>query len=125
LTIEALRDKTQYSSQSPFKNQQQISRIQGFLLVASPEKITRKGSIQIREESEYTKRGVGNLATIFFASAFVGSIFSGYFQAALYPSMDGTGGLAGWRWLFISVSDLTHLILEFGYALPDLPSILG
>jgi ACS family pantothenate transporter-like MFS transporter len=49
----------------------------------------------------YTKRELGKRASIFFASAFVGSMFSGYLQAALYKGMNGTAGLAGWRWLFI------------------------
>lgn len=58
-------------------------------------------------------------ACIFFASAFIGSMFSGYLvrstnhipksfflltllqQAALYTGMDGVGGLSGWRWLFV------------------------
>ncbi|KAF4624226.1 hypothetical protein G7Y89_g13950 [Cudoniella acicularis] len=48
----------------------------------------------------YTKRELAKRASIFFASAFVGSMFSGYLQAALYTGMDGTGY----------------------YALPDLPS---
>lgn len=72
--------------------------------------------------SELAKR-----ACIFFASAFIGSMFSGYLvrcqriwpchsplprldltlrlvtfqQAALYTGMNGVGGLSGWRWLFI------------------------
>jgi ACS family pantothenate transporter-like MFS transporter len=49
----------------------------------------------------YTKRELAKRASIFFASAFVGSMFSGYLQAALYKGMNGTAGLAGWRWLFI------------------------
>lgn len=28
-------------------------------------------------------------------------MFSGYLQAAIYSGMNGTAGLAGWRWLFI------------------------
>jgi hypothetical protein len=39
-------------------------------------------------------------ACIFFASAFVGSMFSGDLQAAVYEGLDGHG-LRGWRWLFI------------------------
>jgi hypothetical protein len=37
---------------------------------------------------------VGKLATISFVLAFVGSVYSGYLQAALYPGMDGTSKLA-------------------------------
>lgn len=86
-----------------------------------------------------TKRELGKRASIFFASAFVGSMFSGYLQASLYTRMNGTAGLAGWRWLFIFDGVITfpmalwgkyeHQIKEFHadlseayYSLPDLPS---
>ncbi|KUI61167.1 Pantothenate transporter liz1 [Cytospora mali] len=62
-------------------------------------------------------------ACIFFASAFVGSMFSGYLQAALYTGMDGVGGLSGWRWLFVFDGVITLPMALWGYyALPDLPS---
>jgi hypothetical protein len=28
-------------------------------------------------------------------------MFSGYLQAGAYKGLNGVGGLAGWRWLFI------------------------
>jgi ACS family pantothenate transporter-like MFS transporter len=31
----------------------------------------------------------------------LGSMFSGYLQAAAYRNLDGVYGRAGWRWLFI------------------------
>lgn len=31
----------------------------------------------------------------------LGSMFSGYLQAAIYRNLDGVAGRAGWRWLFI------------------------
>lgn len=50
-------------------------------------------------------------------------MFSGYLQAALYTGMDGAGGLAGWRWLFIFDGVITFPMALWGfYALPDLPS---
>ncbi|TAQ89282.1 hypothetical protein B7494_g2423 [Chlorociboria aeruginascens] len=76
----------------------------------------------------YTKRELAKRASIFFASAFIGSMFSGYLQAALYTGMNGTGGLAGWRWLFIFDGVITFPMALWGrfaqayYALPDLPS---
>ncbi|KAJ9130770.1 putative Pantothenate transporter [Pleurostoma richardsiae] len=71
----------------------------------------------------YTKRELAKRACIFFGSAFVGSMFSGYLQAALYSGMDGVHGLAGWRWLFIFDGVITLPMALWGYyALPDLPS---
>ncbi|KAH8690694.1 putative pantothenate transporter [Talaromyces proteolyticus] len=71
----------------------------------------------------YTKRELGKRACIFFGSAFVGSMFSGYLQAALYKGMNGVGGLSGWRWLFIFDGIITFPMAIWGYfALPDLPS---
>ncbi|KAH8670149.1 putative pantothenate transporter [Tricladium varicosporioides] len=71
----------------------------------------------------YTKRELAKRASIFFASAFVGSMFSGYLQAALYTGMNGAGGLAGWRWLFIFDGVITFpMALWAYYSLPDLPS---
>jgi MFS family permease len=62
----------------------------------------------------YTKCEPGKRASIFFASAFVGSMFSGYLQAALYTGMDGRGGLAGWRWLFIFDGVITFPMAMLG-----------
>ncbi|KAL5000857.1 major facilitator superfamily domain-containing protein [Aspergillus recurvatus] len=71
----------------------------------------------------YTKRELAKRACIFFGSAFVGSMFSGYLQAALYTGMNGVHGLSGWRWLFIFDGVITFPMAIWGYlALPDLPS---
>ncbi|KUL86966.1 hypothetical protein ZTR_05768 [Talaromyces verruculosus] len=71
----------------------------------------------------YTKREIAKRACIFFGSAFVGSMFSGYLQAALYTGMNGVGGLSGWRWLFIFDGIITFPMAIWGYiALPDLPT---
>ncbi|KAI5206504.1 putative pantothenate transporter [Aureobasidium subglaciale] len=79
--------------------------------------------------SWYTKQELAKRACIFFASAFVGSMFSGYLQAALYSGMNGVHGLSGWRWLFIFDGVITLPMALWGtalqaryYALPDLPS---
>ncbi|KAK7203010.1 putative pantothenate transporter [Myxozyma melibiosi] len=50
------------------------------------------------------------------------AMFSGYIQAGLYSSMNGVGGLAGWRWLFIFDGVISIPIGLFGiFALPDFP----
>ncbi|CAD0011188.1 unnamed protein product [Aureobasidium pullulans] len=67
--------------------------------------------------------GASQASMHIFASAFVGSMFSGYLQAALYTGMDGVHGLSGWRWLFIFDGVITFPMALWGYyALPDLPS---
>ncbi|KAL4816196.1 major facilitator superfamily domain-containing protein [Aspergillus spinulosporus] len=71
----------------------------------------------------YTKRELAKQACIFFGSAFVGSMFSGYLQAALYTDMNGVHGLSSWQWLFIFDGVITFPMAIWGYlALPDLPS---
>jgi MFS transporter, ACS family, pantothenate transporter len=50
-------------------------------------------------------------------------MFSGYLQAGLYKGLNGHGGLAGWRWLFISDAIISIPIAVWGFwAIPDLPS---
>lgn len=49
-------------------------------------------------------------------------MFSGYLQAALYSGLNGSGGLAGWRWLFIFDAIISIPIAVWGFwAIPDLP----
>ena len=49
-------------------------------------------------------------------------MFSGYLMAAVYH-LGGTGGLAGWQWLFVVDGVISMPIALLGYViLPDLPS---
>ncbi|EXJ77142.1 hypothetical protein A1O3_10300 [Capronia epimyces CBS 606.96] len=66
---------------------------------------------------ELTKR-----VAIFEQTTAIASMFSGYLQAALYKSMNGKHGLAGWRWLFIMDGIISIPIAIWGFfAIPDLP----
>ncbi|KAK0494216.1 MFS general substrate transporter [Armillaria luteobubalina] len=59
---------------------------------------------------------------ILHTSAAIGPIFSGFLQAAAYDGLNGVGGLAGWRWLFIIDGIITVPIGLFGFlVMPDLP----
>ncbi|KAM0704364.1 hypothetical protein Q7P35_008598 [Cladosporium inversicolor] len=61
-------------------------------------------------------------ACIFFASAFIGSMFSGYLRAAVCEGLDGHG-LREWRWLFLMDGIITLPMALWGYySLPDLLS---
>jgi MFS family permease len=52
----------------------------------------------------------------------IASMFSGYLQAGLHSSMNGTAGLAGWQWLFIMDGVISIPIALWGFfGLPDMP----
>ena len=52
----------------------------------------------------------------------LGSMFSGYLQAAAYRNLDGVYGRAGWRWLFIVQGIITLPVSFLGYVYwPGLP----
>lgn len=74
----------------------------------------------------YTPYELGTRACIFQASSSAAQLFSGYLQAALYKGMDGTGGLAAWRWLFIFdgiIGIIGIPIALYGFfAIPDAPT---
>ncbi|ORX36124.1 major facilitator superfamily domain-containing protein [Kockovaella imperatae] len=70
-----------------------------------------------REEELFKRAGV------WFMGNSLGSMFSGYLQAAAYKNLNGVRGLAGWRWLFIIDGVITLPIAFVGYALfPGLPN---
>lgn len=69
--------------------------------------------------SELSKR-IG----IFYSASYAASMFSGYLQAAIYRGMNGTAGLAGWRWLFIFCGIISIWGPLWGFfAVPDNPYI--
>ncbi|KAK7721106.1 hypothetical protein SLS64_001401 [Diaporthe eres] len=51
--------------------------------------------------SWYTKTELAKRVALFHVTAPLGSAFGGYLQAAVYESLNGRHGLAGWRWLYI------------------------
>ncbi|ERS96086.1 hypothetical protein HMPREF1624_07622 [Sporothrix schenckii ATCC 58251] len=55
----------------------------------------------------------------------LGSMVSGYLQAAAYTNLSGVGGMAGWRWLFIIDGVFTLPVALLGYVVfpgvPDSP----
>ncbi|KUJ16369.1 pantothenate transporter liz1 [Mollisia scopiformis] len=69
--------------------------------------------------SWYTKTELAKRVAIFHMTAPLGTAFSGYLQAAVYKSLNGHLGLAGWRWLYICMT------VPVGFAtfffLPDTP----
>lgn len=59
---------------------------------------------------------------IFWLAGSIGTLFSGFLQAAAYTNLDGVAGRAGWRWLFIIDGIITLPLALAGYLFfPNLP----
>ncbi|TDZ33192.1 Pantothenate transporter liz1 [Colletotrichum spinosum] len=72
--------------------------------------------------SWYTKTELAKRVAIFHAVAPAGGAFGGYLQAAVYKSLDGAHGLAGWRWLYIVCGCMTIPVgIATVFILPDTP----
>ncbi|KAK1927365.1 major facilitator superfamily domain-containing protein [Papiliotrema laurentii] len=72
--------------------------------------------------SWYTPREIGKRSMIFWLAGTVGQMFSGFLQSAAYKNLNGTHGIAGWRWLFIIDAIITLPIAVAGFFLyPNLP----
>ncbi|KAI5478862.1 MFS general substrate transporter [Pseudohyphozyma bogoriensis] len=70
-----------------------------------------------REEELFKRAGT------WFMCNSLGSMFSGYLQAAAYNNLNGVMGRAGWQWLFIVDGVITLPIAIIGFAFfPGLPS---
>lgn len=64
--------------------------------------------------SWYRKSELGRRSALFVLSGPLGQMFSGYLQSAPYAGMEGKGGLAAWRWLFIFDFILALPIVIYG-----------
>ncbi|KAF6826323.1 pantothenate transporter liz1 [Colletotrichum musicola] len=72
--------------------------------------------------SWYTKTELAKRVAIFHMTAPLGSAFGGYLQAAVYTSLDGAHGLAGWRWLYVVCGCMTVPVgIATFFVLPDTP----
>ncbi|PYI14794.1 MFS general substrate transporter [Aspergillus violaceofuscus CBS 115571] len=72
--------------------------------------------------SWYTPQEIGKRAMIFWLAGSMGTLFSGFLQAAAYTNLNGVNGLAGWRWLFIIDGIITLPLALAGYIFfPNLP----
>lgn len=66
----------------------------------------------------YKKSELARRSSLFVMSGVLGQMFSGYLQSALYSGMQGKGGLAAWRWLFIFDFMLAIPIAIYGFVSP-------
>ncbi|KAK3175460.1 hypothetical protein K4F52_010248 [Lecanicillium sp. MT-2017a] len=72
--------------------------------------------------SWYKGPEVGKRVGLFQASGMVGTMFAGILMAAIWETMNGVAGLAGWRWSFIICGIITIPVAIFGFVFfPDLP----
>ena len=73
--------------------------------------------------SWYRPEEIGKRTAIFTSSGLAGTMFSGILQGAIYTDLDGTSGLAGWRWLFVIDFLITLPISVYGFIFfPDTPT---
>ncbi|KUI64112.1 Pantothenate transporter liz1 [Cytospora mali] len=73
--------------------------------------------------SWYRKDELAKRSCIFHASGAIGTMFSGYFMAAVYH-LGGVDGFKGWQWLFIINTVISLPIAVAGFFLfPDVPEI--
>ena len=69
----------------------------------------------------YTKKELGKRLAGLYIAQQVGNAFGGLFAAAILQ-LDGTHGIAGWRWLFIIEGSATVGIgLIFAFIMPEFP----
>ncbi|KAK0197980.1 major facilitator superfamily domain-containing protein [Armillaria mellea] len=79
-------------------------------------------TIQYILGSWYRRTEITKRAAIFFVASQVGSMSSGYLQAAIYSTLDGRHGLAGWRWLMLIDGIVTIPVALISFVLlPGVP----
>ncbi|RDW59119.1 allantoate permease-3 [Coleophoma crateriformis] len=72
--------------------------------------------------SWYTPQEIGKRAMVFWLAGSVGTLFSGFLQAAAYTNLDGVQGLSRWRWLFVIDGIITLPLAVSGFVFfPNLP----
>ncbi|KAI9640047.1 hypothetical protein NHQ30_011610 [Ciborinia camelliae] len=72
--------------------------------------------------SWYTKQERGKRVTLFYCTATLAPMFSGYLQVAAYDNLSGHLGHAGWQWLFIICGTISLPVGVLGYFFnPDFP----
>jgi len=80
------------------------------------------GSLYIMS-SWYRPEELFKRAGVWYISNNLAVMFGGYLQAAAYTNLDGVGGMAGWRWLFIIDGCISLPLSIAGYFMfPGLPA---
>ncbi|KAL5114687.1 hypothetical protein ACEQ8H_007421 [Pleosporales sp. CAS-2024a] len=72
--------------------------------------------------SWYTREERGKRVGLFYCTAALAGMFSGYLQGGAYRGLDDVYGRAGWQWLFIVCGVISLPIAFLGYLfIPDYP----
>ncbi|KAF1952991.1 pantothenate transporter liz1 [Byssothecium circinans] len=72
--------------------------------------------------SWYAKEERGKRVSLFYCTAALAGMFSGYLQAGIYKNLNGALGKHGWQWLFIVCGVISLPIAFVGYFfIPDFP----
>ncbi|KAG8684106.1 hypothetical protein FRC09_015619 [Ceratobasidium sp. 395] len=72
--------------------------------------------------SWYKDSELGKRSALFACFAQIGSLFSGFMQGAIYSSLNGNLGKAGWQWTFIIDGVIAIVIALYGIVVfPDTP----
>ena len=70
----------------------------------------------------YTRKEIATRIAILYTGNVLATAFAGLIAAGIFHGMDGSMGLAGWRWLFILQGVATFLVAIVGFfCLPDFP----
>merc|ERR1712000_661756 len=70
----------------------------------------------------YNRKEVATRIAILYTGNILATAFAGLIAAGIFHGMDGSLGLAGWKWLFILQGVVTFVIAIVGYfVLPDFP----
>ncbi|WWC57476.1 uncharacterized protein I303_100008 [Kwoniella dejecticola CBS 10117] len=73
--------------------------------------------------SWYTPSEAGKRIAIYEASTYIGSMWAGFLQAALYRNLNGAHGLSGWRWMFVVNAIIPIAFAGYGYiGIPGYPN---
>lgn len=71
----------------------------------------------------YTPTELAKRMGFYHSCQAIGSMMSNALQTAMHETLDGTAGLAGWRWMFIINAIMTVVVGVFGFFLiPDYPN---
>ncbi|KAL2209429.1 major facilitator superfamily transporter [Sarocladium strictum] len=70
----------------------------------------------------YTRKEIATRIAVLYTGSLLATAFAGLIAAGIFHGMDGSMGLAGWKWLFILQGTATFVIAIVGYfVLPDFP----